>query len=165
MDEFEFEFRAAESEILADLDRIRPKRYEGLDWANPVAMRLRTLYASDADYVDELVERSVQTALRSRETKGLNLANRLMSERVVGNCLPFAFAESGHLPFKIGELHVRLNALTADDLRRWADDKQATAEQNAAAEFRRCETARYIADLIVAEGVASIADLPIEDAA
>lgn len=164
MDEFEFEFRAAEAEILGDLDRIRPDRYEGLDWTSPVAIRLRTLYASDADYVDELVERSVQSAIRSRERVGLNLANRLMSERVVGNCLPIAFAASGHLPFKIADEHVRLSSLTADDLRRWADDKQATAEQNAAVEFRRCETARYIASLIIAEGVSSIADLPIEQA-
>lgn len=165
MDEYEFEFRAEEEAILADLDRRRPDRYSSLDWAAPTVTRLMTLYTSDVDYLETLAHRHASATIATHERRSMNTVSKAIDSIVNGNALTLAFDDCAHMPLKVGEEKVTLRSMSSPDWRQWADEKEATANANHAAELRRCRTARQLADMLDTNGAKRTAELPRDEAA
>lgn len=165
MDEFEFEFRAEEEAVLADLDRLRPDRYASLDWANPAMTKLRTLYTSDLDYLEALAEDHARAVISAHERRSMNTVSRAIDRIVSGNALTLAFDDCAHMPLKVGEEKVSLRSMSSGDWRTWADEKESVAMRNHAAELARCTVARQIADMLDNRGVYRTDELPRDEAA
>jgi len=165
MDEFEFDFRAEEETILAQLDRVRPDRYSSLDWAAPAITRLMTLYTSDIDYLETLAERHARSTIQAHERRSMNTVSKAVDEIVNGNALTLAFDDCAHMPLKVGDDKVTLRSMSAGDWRQWANEKEANTNRNHAAELRRCATARQLADMLDGQGIARTDRLPRDEAA
>jgi hypothetical protein len=144
------------AEVADMVARCRPDRYHAgdIDWAAAVVDAI-------ADSIPAAVaqQRTAEQIVRGVERTATRRTNKLMREVLTAGALPLDWMDCADWPMAVAEERVCLRAMTAEDLRRFADDEEEAASKDFAARLDAVKGARLLADEIDDQGCRTVGDL------
>lgn len=163
----------AEAEYRAEIDRrldaIRPKRaaISDRDWREPVYTWARNHMPNETN----LVRRQAQRDVDRRERDATHRGNGKLRDWQIGTMPLFIWTDVGPTPIRVGDDHVRLDAVTIRDGRQFARETRTSAKRTYDSQLLVATAIEEMCDLATEKGcllLAELGDLPapgVDDAA